>query len=303
MKVGVIMGGISSEREISLKSGKSIIENIDKNKYEVIPVVIDEKVDIINKVKDLDFALLALHGKFGEDGTVQSVLQTLDIPYSGCGPLTSALCMDKDLTKTVLEANGIRTARWINVKSVEEIDYEAIENMGYPVFIKPTNGGSSVATFKIYDKEKVQEAVEEGLKWDTEVMIEEFIDGNEITCPVFDNKLFPVIAIKPKSDFFDYTQKYSDNGADEVLVELEEDLYKEVKEMALKTYKALKCEVYSRIDMIVNKEGTPYILEVNTLPGMTAASLFPKSAKGEGYSFSEFLDLIIETSLKVNRAV
>ena len=303
MKVGVIMGGISSEREISLKSGKSIIENIDKNKYEVIPVVIDEKVDIINKVKDLDFALLALHGKFGEDGTVQSVLQTLDIPYSGCGPLTSALCMDKDLTKTVLEANGIRTARWLNVKSVEEIDYEAIENIGYPVFIKPTNGGSSVATFKIYDKEKVQEAVEEGLKWDTVVMIEEFIDGNEITCPVFDNKLFPVIAIKPKSDFFDYTQKYSENGADEVLVELEEDLYKEVKEMALKTYKALKCEVYSRIDMIVNKEGTPYILEVNTLPGMTAASLFPKSAKGEGYSFSEFLDLIIETSLKVNRAV
>ena len=295
MKVGVIMGGISSEREISLKSGKSIIENIDKNKYEVIPVVIDEKVDIINKVKDLDFALLALHGKFGEDGTVQSVLQTLDIPYSGCGPLTSALCMDKDLTKTVLQANGIRTARWLNVKSVEEIDYEAIENIGYPVFIKPTNGGSSVATFKIYDKEKVQEAVEEGLKWDTEVMIEEFIDGNEITCPVFDNKLFPVIAIKPKSDFFDYTQKYSENGADEVLVE--------VKEMALKTYKALKCEVYSRIDMIVNKEGTPYILEVNTLPGMTAASLFPKSAKGEGYSFSEFLDLIIETSLKVNRAV
>ena len=303
MKVGVIMGGISSEREISLKSGKSIIENIDKNKYEVIPVVIDEKVDIINKVKDLDFALLALHGKFGEDGTVQSVLQTLDIPYSGCGPLTSALCMDKDLTKTVLEANGIRTARWLNVKSVEEIYYEAIENIGYPVFIKPTNGGSSVATFKIYDKEKVQEAVEEGLKWDTEVMIEEFIDGNEITCPVFDNKLFPVIAIKPKSDFFDYTQKYSENGADEVLVELEEDLYKEVKEMALKTYKALKCEVYSRIDMIVNKEGTPYILEVNTLPGMTAASLFPKCAKGEGYSFSEFLDLIIETSLKVNRAV
>ena len=303
MKVGVIMGGISSEREISLKSGKSIIENIDKNKYEVIPVVIEAKVEIINKLKDLDFALLALHGKFGEDGTVQSVLQTLDIPYSGCGPLTSALCMDKDLTKTVLEANGIRTARWLNVKSVEEIDYEAIENIGYPVFIKPTNGGSSVATFKIYDKEKVQEAVEEGLKWDTEVMIEEFIDGNEITCPVFDNKLFPVIAIKPKSDFFDYTQKYSDNGADEVLVELEEDLYKEVKEMALKTYKALKCEVYSRIDMIVNKEGTPYILEVNTLPGMTAASLFPKSAKGEGYSFSEFLDLIIETSLKVNRAV
>ena len=303
MKVGVIMGGISSEREISLNSGNSIMENIDKNKYDVVPVVIDEKADIINKVKDLDFALLALHGKFGEDGTVQSVLQTLDIPYSGCGPLSSALCMDKDLTKVVLAANGIRTAKWLNVKSVEEIDYEAIEKMGYPVFIKPTNGGSSVATFKVYDKEKVQEAVEEGLKWDTEVMIEEFVDGDEITCPVFDNKLFPIIAIKPKSDFFDYTQKYSAVGADEVIVELEENLHKEVEVMALKTYKALKCEVYSRIDMIVNKEGIPYILEVNTLPGMTAASLFPKSAKGQGYSYSEFLDLIIETSLKVNRAV
>ena len=141
MKVGVIMGGISSEREISLKSGNSIVEKIDKTKYEVIPVVIDNKEDIITKVKGLDFALLALHGKFGEDGTVQSVLQTLDIPYSGCGPLSSALCMDKDLTKVVLAANGIRTAKWLNVKSVEEIDYEALEKMGYPVFIKPTNGG------------------------------------------------------------------------------------------------------------------------------------------------------------------
>lgn len=127
MKVGVIMGGISSEREISLKSGNSIVEKIDKTKYEVIPVVIDNKEDIITKVKGLDFALLALHGKFGEDGTVQSVLQTLDIPYSGCGPISSGVCMDKDFTKRVLKANDIRTARWINVSSVDEIDYDKIE--------------------------------------------------------------------------------------------------------------------------------------------------------------------------------
>ena len=127
MKVGVIMGGISSEREISLKSGNSIVEKIDKSKYEVIPVVIDDKEDIITKVKGLDFALLALHGKFGEDGTVQSVLQTLDIPYSGCGPISSGICMDKDFTKRVLKANDIRTARWINVSSVDEIDYDKIE--------------------------------------------------------------------------------------------------------------------------------------------------------------------------------
>ncbi|MEG1870757.1 MAG: D-alanine--D-alanine ligase, partial [Peptostreptococcaceae bacterium] len=229
MKVGVIMGGISSEREVSLKSGNSIVEYIDRSKYEVVPIVIDNKEDIINKVMDIDFALLALHGKFGEDGTVQSVLQTLDIPYSGCGPISSGVCMDKDLTKRILVANGIRIARWVNVSSIEEIDYEKIEGMGYPVFVKPTNGGSSVATFKINKKEDIENAVLEGLKWDTEVMIEEFIKGEEITCPVFDKKMWPVIAIRPKAgaDFFDFTQKYSDDGAEEVIVEFEENLHKE----------------------------------------------------------------------------
>ena len=305
IKVGVIMGGISSEREVSLKSGNSIVEHIDRSKYEVVPIVIDNKEDIINKVKGIDFALLALHGKFGEDGTVQSVLQTLDIPYSGCGPISSGVCMDKDLTKRILVANGIRTARWINVSSIEEIDYEKIEEMGYPVFVKPTNGGSSVATFKITKKEDIENAVLEGLKWDTEVMIEEFIKGEEITCPVFDKKMWPVIAIRPKegADFFDFTQKYSSDGAEEIIIEFEEKLQKEVEKMAIGTYRALKCEVYARVDMIVTSEGVPYILEVNTLPGMTAASLFPKSAKAVNVSYSGLIDMIIQTSLKVKRAI
>lgn len=301
MKVGVIMGGISTEREISLKSGNSVVESLNRNKFEVVPIIIDKKEDIIQKVKGIDFALLALHGAFGEDGTVQSVLQTLDIPYSGCGPLSSALCMDKDLTKKVLKANGIRTAEWLNVRSVEEIDYDKIEEMGYPVFVKPTNGGSSVATFKIYKKEEIENAVIEGLKWDREVMIEQFIEGDEITCPIMGEKLFPVIAIKPKSDFFDFTQKYASDGAEEVVIELEENLHKEVEKMAFGTYKALKCEVYARIDMIITKEGVPYILEVNTLPGMTSASLFPKSANALGIEFPEFLEMIIDGSLKIKR--
>lgn len=301
MKIGVIMGGISSEREVSLNSGKSIMENIDKSKYEVVEIVIDKKDDIINKVSGIDFALLALHGKFGEDGTVQSVLQTLEIPYSGCGPLSSALCMDKDLTKRVLKAHGIRTAKWLNVSSVEEINYKEIENMGYPVFIKPTNGGSSVATFKITKKEDVEEAVVEGLKWDREVMIEEFVKGDEITCPVFKDEMFPVIAIKPKADFFDYTQKYSGNGADEFVIELEANLHNEVERMALDTYKVLKCAVYSRIDMIITEDRVPYILEINTLPGMTATSLFPQSAAARGINFKEFIDMIIENSMKEKR--
>ncbi len=300
MKVGILMGGISSEREVSLSSGNSIVEHINKEKYEVIPVVIDKKEELLEKVKVLDFALLALHGKFGEDGTVQAVLDTLGIPYSGCDTLSSSLCMDKDLTKSVLNAKGIRTAKWLNVSSVDEIDYEAIEEIGYPVFIKPTNGGSSVATFKITKKEDVEHAVIEGLKWDKEVMIEEFVKGEEITCPVFNNELFPVLAIKAKTDFYDYEQKYSANGAEHYAIDLEPKIYEEVKKMALDTYKALKCSVYSRIDMIVTEEGVPYVLEVNTLPGMTATSLFPQSASEKGISYSELIDMIIEYSLKKN---
>lgn len=303
MKVGVIMGGISSEREISLNSGESILENIDKNKYDVVKIVIDKKEDIINKVREekIDFALLALHGQFGEDGTVQSVLQVLDIPYSGCGPLSSAACMDKDMSKSLLKAAGIRTAPWINLRSVEEIDYEEIEKLGYPVVIKPTHGGSSVATFIIKEKDEVLHAVEEGFKWDSEVMIEKFIKGEEITCPVFGNEMYPVVAIKPNSEFFDYEAKYKDGGADEFVINLEENIHNEVEKMALDTYRALKCAVYARVDMIITEDKVPYILEVNTLPGMTKNSLFPKSAAGKNISYSGLIDDIIEASLKEKR--
>lgn len=303
MKVGVIMGGISSEREISFQSGKAVVENLDKNKYEVVEIAIDKKEDIVNKVKGIDFALLALHGQFGEDGTVQAVLQTLGIPYSGCGPLSSAACMDKDMTKSLLKAAGVKTAPWINIRKGEEIDYDVIEKMGYPVVVKPTHGGSSVATFIIKDKKDIKHAVEEGYKWDKEVMIEKFIKGDEITCPMLGNEMFPVIAIKPSKEyeFFDYTAKYADGGSEEVVVNLDEKLNKVVKKMAFDTYKVLKCEVYARVDMIVTPEGIPYVLEVNTLPGMTPNSLFPKSAKGKGVTYSELLDLIIEGSLKVCR--
>ena len=304
MRVGIIMGGISSEREISLNSGKSMLERIDRNKYDVIEIILNKKEDIITKVKDakIDFALLALHGQFGEDGTVQAVLQTLDIPYSGCGSLSSALCMDKDMSKRVLRLENIRTADWIIATSVENIDYNAIEKMGYPVFIKPNSGGSSVATNFIKRKEDVESAVIEALKYDKEVMIEQYIKGDEITCPILDGKLYPIVAIKPKGEFFDAISKYSlgDDAAEEFIIELDGKLQEEVKFMALETYRLLKCSVYARVDMIVSN-GVPYILEVNTLPGMTATSLFPKSVASVGIDYTKFIDLIIEGSLKEKR--
>lgn len=297
MKIGVIMGGISSEREVSLNSGREIVNYFDKNKYEVVPIVIDKKDDIIDKAKDIDVAFIALHGKFGEDGIIQAVLETMDVPYTGCGPLTSGVCMNKDITKKVLRSTGINTADWLCVRSVEEIDYDYIDKMGYPVFVKPNSGGSSVATNLIKKKEDVENAVRLALDYDNEVMIEKYIKGDEITCCILDGKMMPIIAIKPKAEFFDYTAKYADGGSDEIIVQFEEGLQKKIEEMALDCWKVLKCNVYVRVDMII-KDGVPYILELNTLPGMTKNSLFPKSAKAVNMSFTELLDQITEISLK-----
>jgi D-alanine-D-alanine ligase len=300
MKVGVIMGGVSSEREVSLNSGREIANYFDKNKYEVLPIVIDKKDDVIAKVKDIDFAFIALHGKFGEDGIIQAVLETMDIPYSGCGPLTSGICMNKDITKKILKTAGVNTAEWLCVRSIEEIDYDYIDKMGYPVFVKPNSGGSSVATNLIKKKEDIENAVKVALEYDKEVMIERYIKGDEITCCILEGKMMPVIAIKPKSEFFDYTSKYADGGSDEIIVEFEQGLQKKVEEMALECWKVLKCNVYVRVDMII-QDGVPYILELNTLPGMTKNSLFPKSAKAVNMSFTELLDKITEVSLREER--
>lgn len=300
MKIGVIMGGISSEREVSLNSGKEIMSCFDKDKYTVVPIVIDNKRDIIDKTGDIDFAFIALHGKFGEDGTVQSVLETLDIPYSGCGPLTSSICMDKDMTKKVLKSAEIKTAKWICVRTAGEIDYEYLDEIGYPLVVKPNSGGSSVATNIVKKKEEIEAAVNLALKYDEEVMIEEYIKGDEITCCILDGKTLPLIAIKPKTEFFDYEAKYTAGASDEVIVQLEEGLQNEIEEISLKCWDVLKCKVYVRVDLIV-KDNVPYVLELNTLSGMTKNSLFPKSAKAVNMSYSQLLDRIVEYSMKEGR--
>ena len=280
MKVGVIMGGISSEREISLQSGEQVLLNLNKDKYEeIIPIIIDSKSEVVEKIKGIDFAFLALHGKFGEDGTIQGLLETMGIPYSGCRVLPSAICMNKGLT------------------SVEEIDYKKIKELQYPVFIKPNNGGSSVATFLVRREDEVEMAVREGLKYDNEIIIEEYINGEEITSFVLNGEVFPTVSIKSKKgEFFDYASKYGENGAEEEIVLLEENLQEKINNISKKVWDILGCNSYARIDMIVS-DGVPYLLEVNTLPGMTKQSLIPKSAKVRGLEFSELLDKIIECSL------
>ena len=297
MKIAVIMGGISSEREVSLNSGKEVFNNLNRDKYEVVKIVLDEKTDIFTKLKpDIDFAFLALHGKFGEDGCIQSILETMGVPYSGCRPLTSALCMDKNMTKKILRDSNLPTAPWLVVKSINEIDYDKIEELGYPVFIKPNCGGSSVATFFVHSKEEVLNAVEEGLKVDEFVMIEKYIPGGEYTSFILNGEVFPTISIKSTTEFFDYSSKYSVNGAIEEVVYLEEILQNKINEISKTCWNVFNCKGYVRIDIIISEEN-PYVLELNTLPGLTQTSLAPRSAKASGMDFSVLLDKLIESSL------
>lgn len=298
-KIAVVMGGISSEREISLKSGAGVFESLDRDKYEPIKVVIDEKTDVITKIPDdVDFAFLALHGKFGEDGCVQSVLETRDIPYSGCGPLSSAMCMDKNISKKICKVSGIPTADWITVKSIDEIDYDRIEEMGYPVFVKPNSGGSSVATFMIKEKAGIEDAVRQGLEVDTEVMIEQYLPGEEYTSFILDGEVFPTVSIKSEQEFFDFEAKYSsDNGATEEVVYLEESLQNQLNEYSKMCWNAFNCKAYVRVDFIISN-GVPYVLELNTLPGLTATSLIPRSAAARGITYAQLLDKLISCSLK-----
>lgn len=297
MKVGVIMGGISSEREISLMTGKEMLAHLNQEKYELYPIELNSKTELVEKVNHLDLALLALHGKYGEDGTIQGTLETLGVPYTGCGVLSSSLCMDKNIAKKLFRSEGIQTPDWIHLSSADELSAEDVERrLKYPVVVKPNSGGSSIGTQIIPNKEALVPAVHDAFRWDDEVLIEQYIKGDEITCAILNGELLPIISIRSHSEFFDYSSKYADGGAEEQVIELPPDVFERVRESALGCYRTLKCSVYARVDMMI-KDGIPYVMEVNTLPGLTQNSLLPKSAQAAGISFSQLLDTIIEHSL------
>ncbi|MBY7113812.1 MULTISPECIES: D-alanine--D-alanine ligase [Bacillus] len=300
MRIGVIMGGVSSEKQVSIMTGNEMIANLDKNKYEIVPITLNEKMDLIEKAKDIDFALLALHGKYGEDGTVQGTLESLGIPYSGSNMLSSGICMDKNISKKILRYEGIETPDWIELTKMADLNLDELDKLGFPLVVKPNSGGSSVGVKIVYDKDELISMLETVFEWDSEVVIEKYIKGDEITCSIFDGKQLPIISIRHAAEFFDYNAKYDDVSTIEEVIELPRELKERVNEASLACYKALKCSVYARVDMMV-KDGTPYVMEINTLPGMTQASLLPKSADAAGIHYSKLLDMIIETSLRVRK--
>ncbi|MFJ3390359.1 D-alanine--D-alanine ligase [Lysinibacillus sp. NPDC086135] len=300
MKIGVIMGGVSSEKQVSIMTGKEMIAHIDTSKYEVVAIKLNENntSELIEKVRDIDIALLALHGKFGEDGTIQGVLEAMGVKYTGSGILSSSMCMDKNVSKKILRYEGIETPDWLHLSNIEELQFDELDKMGYPFVVKPNSGGSSVGVKIVYDKNSLLTSIEEVFKWDAEIIIEKYIEGEEITCSILDGELLPIISIQHTAQFFDYKAKYEDAATLEEIVELPSAIHERVTEAAKGCYKALKCDVYARIDMMI-KDGIPYVMEVNTLPGMTKNSLLPKSASSAGITYTKLLDRIIEISLQV----
>ncbi|TCZ77271.1 D-alanine--D-alanine ligase [Paenibacillus albiflavus] len=299
MKIGVIMGGISSEREVSLQTGQEMISHLDRSRYEVVPIVIDQRADLIAQVQqaDIDLAILALHGQYGEDGTVQGTLETLGIPYTGSGVLASSLCMNKQLSKMLLKAVGVHTPTGFCWQGMDDYDPQEVEQLGYPVIVKPNAGGSSIGIQLVHNEKELLPAVQEACNLDQTILIEPYIKGTELTCPIVDGEVLPIIGIRSAhSEWFDYKAKYEADGAEEKVIQLPPITQQRVRETALASYRLLQCKVYARVDMILCQD-IPYVLEVNTLPGMTAGSLLPKSAAAAGMTFTQLLDRIIASSL------
>ncbi len=302
MRIGVLMGGVSSEREVSLKTGENMYQSISREAHEVERIVLNSKDDVFTKCRDIDFALIALHGKYGEDGQIQSILDAMDIPYSGSDVKSSALAMDKDLAKTVLRGKGVTTSDWVIAQSAQDIEEKALPFLREKkkVVVKPNNGGSSVLTFICDQEADVRDGILKILEIDTEAMVEEFIQGEEVTVAILSGKVLPTIRIRVDGGFFDYTAKYQapdQGGATEEIIRLDDELQHRVDQMALGTYHALKCSVYGRVDMII-RDNVPYVLEINTLPGMTATSLIPKAAAYVGLSYQDLVERIIKSSVE-----
>ena len=305
LTVALLSGGISSEREVSLKSGDQVYAALDNDKYRVIRY--DPKTDLNRLVADapsIDVALIILHGPFGEDGTVQGMLDLLGIPYQGSGVLGSAIAMDKLVSKQLYEKSGIPMPAYITINRQDRLQAEAcLEGIGLPLVIKPAKGGSSIGMAIVNTRDGLEPAILEAFCHDDTLVAETYIQGTELTVGVIGNrdlKALPVIEIipNPQYEFFNYHAKYLPGASREICpAQIDEALTEKAQAYAKMAHRALFCEGYSRTDMILRNLEF-YILETNTIPGMTETSLLPLAAKTAGIPFSKLLDILIELGIE-----
>ena len=302
IRVGVICGGISSEREISLKTGEGIFGALKSSGYNV--QFIDFKGDNISVFKNIDIAFLALHGKYGEDGTVQGVLELLKVPYTGSGILASSLAIDKIFAKKIFVFEEIPTPDYIGLDlkdpvNFDEIKNEVIKKIGYPLVVKPSREGSTIGITIIQGESDLEDAINFAKIYDQRILLEKFITGRQITVSLIGDKptALPIIEIKPKSGFYDFKSKYT-AGLTEYITPamLDNNLTEMIKELAVKTHNCLGCYGISRVDLILDENYMPFVLEINTMPGMTATSLVPKAAAAAKISFEKLVEIILNYS-------
>jgi len=306
LKIGVLSGGISSEREISLLTGRNIYQSLLESGYNAL--FIDLKDDFYSKLKEINLAFLAIHGRYGEDGTAQGLIELMKIPYTGSGVLASAIAINKIMSKKILIYENIPTPEYIELNSASGEDLKKMvsvieKKFDYPIIVKPNSEGSTIGVNIVQKKDQLKYAVEEAIKYDNKILVEEYIKGRELTVSIIGREpvALPIIEIKPKSGFYDYKSKYTKNMTQYIVpAELDKKVANRVSEMALKCHRVLECSGISRVDFILDDTGNAYVFELNTMPGMTATSLVPKAAKAAGIDFALLVEIILDSaSLKL----
>lgn len=301
-KIAVLMGGRSQEREISLATGKQVAAALTSRGYDVVSLDITADLcEVLVKEKP-QCAYIALHGRFGEDGCIQGLLEILDLPYVGSGVLASALGMDKAMAKEIFRTHSIPIPRGVLLSEEKSIaPGKLVEDFGLPLVIKSNSQGSAVGVSIVRHESEIEAAITKAFQFDQEVLVEEYIAGTEITVAVLGNppEALPAIEIVPHNDFYDYEAKYQPGMSDHLIPpRLPEKTIKVAQELAVRAHKSLHCRDISRVDFRVTPQGMPYVLEINTLPGMTSTSLVPDAAKACGISFAELVERLVCMALK-----
>jgi len=294
-KIGVLLGGLSSEREVSLRTGEAVIAALRERGHDVAPIYVDGDLDVALRQEQPDVAFIALHGRMGEDGCVQGVLELLGIPYTGSDVLASALAMHKGKAKELFRLHNLPTPAYYTLSAADTADLAAVHgDFGFPCVVKPIREGSSVGVTIVRDAAELAPAIERALCFDDEILVERFITGMEVSVAIVDNRALGAVEIAPRAGFYDYQNKYT-KGATEYFVppRLSPERYRGVLAQALRSHMALGCRGATRVDMMVSDSGNEFVLEVNTVPGLTPTSLLPKIADAAGISFGELCELML----------
>jgi len=296
-KIGVLMGGLSAEREVSLKSGSAVHQALLAQGYHAVAIDAGRDLAAVLVREKIEAAFIALHGRYGEDGCVQGLLELLQVPYTGSGVLASALAMHKLYSKQAFAAAGILTAPFHRFRRGEQVRTGDLA-FGLPLVVKPVQEGSSVGVSIVREGSQLEAALASAFRHDSEILVEQYIKGQEVQVGILDDRPIGAIEIVPKNEFYDFEAKYTDGMAEHIFpARLEPVLYEKALQIGLAAHQALGCSGYSRVDLLVSESGENYVLEVNTLPGMTALSLLPEiAARGAGLPFEALVERIIESA-------